>query len=56
MKGAALGSAAEAETLVRAAAELGYLSRDAVKPLEGLFDEVLAMLFGMLRRGLAAKT
>ncbi len=51
----ALGSAAEAETLVRAAAELGYLGGDAVKPLAGLFDEVLAMLFAMLRRPLASK-
>jgi four helix bundle protein len=45
----ARGSAAEAECLVRAAGELGYLSADAATAMERLLDEVLALLFGLLR-------
>jgi len=51
----ACGSAAEAECLLRAAGELGYLSGDVVGRMEALLDEILAMLFGILRKPLPAK-
>jgi len=50
----ACGSAAEAECLIRAAGELNYLAIDVVKRLEALLDEVLAMLFGLLRKPIKA--
>lgn len=46
----ALGSAAEAECLIRAAVKLGYLENDVGLRQAGLLDEVLAMLFGLLRK------
>jgi len=46
----ALGSAAEAECLVRTAGELGYLSDEVAQEAARLLDEVLAMLFGLLRK------
>jgi len=45
----AIGSAAEAESLARAAAELGYLDADAVKPLAHALDRTLAALHGLMR-------
>ena len=45
----AIGSAAEAECLTRAAAELGYLDADAVKPLEHALDRTLGALHGLMR-------
>jgi len=45
----AFGSAAEAETLGRAAAELGYLDESAVKPLLKTLDGTLGALHGLLR-------
>ena len=48
----ARGSAAEAECLIRAAGETGYLSEDVVRQLESLVGEVLAMLFGLLRKSI----
>jgi len=49
----AMGSAAEAECLTRAAGELRYLSEDVVRELErllGLLDRTMAALHGLLRR------
>src|SRR5438552_13059774 len=51
----ACGSAAEAECLLRAAGEPRYLSGDVVGRMEALLDEILAMLFGILRKPLPAK-
>src|SRR5436190_22268585 len=45
----AFGSAAEAECLIRAAAEIGYLDADAVKPLAHALDRTLAALHGLMR-------
>jgi len=45
----AFGSAAEAETLGRAAAELGYLDESIVKPLLKALDGTLGALHGLLR-------
>lgn len=45
----AIGSAAEAECLGRAAAELGYLDKDTVKTLLDAFDSALGALHGLLR-------
>ena len=49
----ALGSAAEAECLIRSAGELGYLAQDTVRQLLSLLDSTIALLVGMLRRRLA---
>ncbi|PYO97099.1 MAG: hypothetical protein DMD61_12920 [Gemmatimonadetes bacterium] len=46
----AMGSAAEAECLTRAAGELRYLSEDVVRELERLLDRTMAALHGLLRR------
>jgi len=46
----AIGSAAEVQCLVRAAHELEYLAAVEVGRLGALLDEVLAMLFGLLRK------
>jgi len=45
----AMGSAAEAECLTRAAGELRYLSEDVVRELERLLDRTMAALHGLLR-------
>jgi four helix bundle protein len=45
----AIGSAAEAETLGRAAAELGYLDEGTVTPLLKALDGTLGALHGLLR-------
>ncbi len=52
----ACGSAAEAECLIAAAGELGYLPGEVVKRLETILDEVLAMLFGLLRKPIRTAT
>lgn len=46
----ALGSAAEAECVARAAGELGYLTEDTVRQLEGLLGGTMQMLSGLLKR------
>lgn len=46
----ALGSAAEAECLIRVAGELNYLPESSVQQMATLLDEILACLFGMVRR------
>jgi len=46
----AMGSAAEAECLTRAAGELRYLPEDVVKELERLLERTMAALHGLLRR------
>lgn len=48
----ALGSAAEAECLLRIAAEMNYLPPSEVLKAKGLVDETIAMLFVLLRRPL----
>ena len=45
----AMGSAAEAECLIRLGAELGYLSQADVAALTAITDECLATLRGLLR-------
>ena len=45
----AIGSAAEAETLARAAAELGYLDESTVRPLLKALDVTLGALHGLMR-------
>jgi four helix bundle protein len=45
----AIGSAAEAECLARAAAELGYLDRETTRTLLHAFDSTLGSLHGLLR-------
>lgn len=45
----AIGSAAEAECLTRAAGELTYLDRDTAKSLLDAFDATLGALHGLLR-------
>lgn len=45
----AMGSAAEAECLVRAASELNYLSGDAAAELENLLGGTMRVLRGLLR-------
>lgn len=46
----AVGSAAEAECLLRTAGELGYLPEGAVSEANGLLNEILALLFSLVRR------
>jgi four helix bundle protein len=46
----ARGSAAEAECLIRAAGELRYLPDAVTRDAEALLDEVLAMLFGLMKK------
>jgi len=46
----AMGSAAEAECLTRAAGELHYLSEEVVRELERLLERTMAALHGLLRR------
>lgn len=45
----AMGSAAEAECLTRAAGELRYLPEDVVKELERLLGRTMAALYGLVR-------
>lgn len=46
----AMGSAAEAECLARLAGELGYLTEDTVRDLEGILGNAMRALYGLLRR------
>ena len=46
----AIGSAAETESLVRTAMETGYLTESCTKQMVALLDEILGMLFTMMRR------
>ena len=46
----AVGSAAEAESLIETASEMDYLPADAVRTMRELVDETLATLFGLLRK------
>jgi four helix bundle protein len=46
----ALGSAAEAECLVRVCGELEYLPLDTIKGLQGLLDGTIRTLVGFLRK------
>jgi len=46
----AMGSAAEAECLTRAAGELRYLSGEVVKELERLLGLTMAALYGLMHR------
>ncbi len=48
----AMGSAAEAECLTRAAGELRYLPEEVVRELEGLLERTMAALYGLMRRPL----
>jgi four helix bundle protein len=46
----AIGSAAETECLVRTAMEMQYLSESCTKRMASLLDEILALLFTLVRR------
>src|SRR6266496_6196243 len=46
----AIGSAAETESLVRTAIEMEYLPESSVKRMLALLDEILALLFTLVRR------
>lgn len=46
----AMGSAAEAECLTRAAGELEYLPSDVAARLEALLERTMAALHGLLRK------
>ncbi len=46
----AIGSAAETECLIRTAGELTYLPDGAVTEMLALLDEILALLFSLVRR------
>ncbi len=48
----AMGSAAEAECLTRAAAELEYLPSDVTARLEALLERTMAALHGLLRKSI----
>jgi len=48
----ALGSAAEAECLLRIATEAEYLPMNVISTAAGMVDETIAMLFALLRRPL----
>ena len=45
-----LGSAAETECLLRTADEVGYLPKADVQQMADLLDEILALLFTLVRR------
>jgi four helix bundle protein len=51
----AMGSAAEAESLVRLATELGYLSAAVASELEGLLGGAMMAIRGLLRSPPATK-
>jgi four helix bundle protein len=44
-----LGSAAEAEYLIRLAAELGYISKTSAAEIEGLLGGAMRALHGLIR-------
>jgi len=46
----AIGSAAETECLIRTTAEMEYLPESCTKQLAALLDEILALLFTLVRR------
>jgi four helix bundle protein len=46
----AIGSAAETECLVRTAEEMEYLPGQITKKMAALLDEILALLFTLIRR------
>jgi len=46
----AIGSAAETESLIRTAAEMKYLPEACLSGIVALLDEILALLFTMIRR------
>ena len=46
----AIGSAAETECLMRTADEVGYLPKEDAQQMAGLLDEILALLFSLVRR------
>ena len=46
----AIGSAAETECLLRTADEVGYLPKSDVQQMAGLLDEILTLLFSLVRR------
>lgn len=46
----AVGSGAEAECLLRTAGEMGYVPQEFATEAEALLNEVLAMLFSLVRR------
>src|SRR6059036_721506 len=50
----AMGSAAEAECLIRAAGELDYLPEDVVREVERLLERTMAALHGLLRQPIRA--
>jgi four helix bundle protein len=52
----AMGSAAEAESLARLAAELGYLSMETAHELEGLLGGAMMAIRGLLRSPPARKS
>lgn len=51
----AMGSAAEAETLVRAATELTYLASEPAGRIEALLERTMAAITGLLRRPIATR-
>jgi len=51
----ALGSAAEAESLIEVAEELAYLPADVTGRLTGLLDGIIRSLYGLVRKGIAIK-
>jgi len=51
----ALGSAAEAETLLEVAAELGYLREAVVRQVAALLDGILGSLYGLVRKEIVTK-
>jgi len=52
----AMGSAGETECLVRACAELGYLSTETAARLETELERTMAALHGLLRKPIAIPT
>ena len=44
-----IGSAAEAQCATEIIKELGYLKAETIEQLDGLLDEVIACLFGLLK-------
>ena len=46
----AIGSAAESESLLRTAGEIGYLHESIVTEATKLLDEILALLFSLVRK------
>ena len=51
----ALGSAAEAESLLEVAKELGYLPAQSARDIAALLDGILRSVYGLLRKAIAAK-